>query len=44
MKVSFDVVNAPGATYEVNVRDSSGKLIASTTGVATIRNWPYYTR
>jgi len=37
MKVSFDVVNAPGATYEVNVRDSSGKLIASTTGVATHR-------
>jgi len=34
LKVSFDVVNAPGAYYEVAVKDSNGALIGTATGNA----------
>jgi len=40
LKVSFDVVNAPGAYYEVAVKDSNGALIGTATGNAIGTNMP----
>jgi len=35
LKVGFDVLNAPGATYQMTIKDGNGSVVHTATGVVT---------
>ncbi len=35
LKVSFNVLNAPGATYQMTIKDGNGSVVHTTTGIAS---------